>query len=65
MTYIQTNLPFTSIQKHYSPPFLQEAQHPHTAVEFFAGIGLVRLGLEKAGWRIVLANDFNAAKFNA
>lgn len=25
--------------------------------EFFAGIGLVRLGLERAGWSIVFAND--------
>ena len=25
--------------------------------EFFAGIGLLRIGLERAGWRIVFAND--------
>lgn len=30
---------------------------PKTVAEFFAGIGLVRLGLEKAGWRIDFAND--------
>lgn len=30
--------------------------------EFFAGIGLVRLGLEYAGWTCVYANDISAAK---
>ena len=28
-----------------------------TVAEFFAGIGLMRLGLEKAGWKTVWAND--------
>ena len=28
-----------------------------TVAEFFAGIGLMRIGLENAGWRIALAND--------
>ncbi len=32
------------------------------AVEFFAGIGLVRLALENQGWKVVLANDFDASK---
>jgi DNA (cytosine-5)-methyltransferase 1 len=31
-------------------------------LEFFAGIGLVRLGLEKEGWTCVFANDVNAKK---
>lgn len=30
--------------------------------EFFAGIGLMRLGLERAGWRIVFANDIDEDK---
>ena len=30
--------------------------------EFFAGIGLVRLGLEKVGWTCVFANDIDARK---
>jgi DNA (cytosine-5)-methyltransferase 1 len=30
--------------------------------EFFAGIGLVRMGLERAGWRCVFANDIDASK---
>ena len=30
--------------------------------EFFAGIGLMRLGLERAGWRVVFANDIEEDK---
>ncbi len=33
-----------------------------TAADFFAGIGLMRLGLKKAGWRTVWANDFDPIK---
>jgi DNA (cytosine-5)-methyltransferase 1 len=33
-----------------------------TFLEFFAGIGLMRLGLERAGWRIAYANDIEADK---
>lgn len=32
------------------------------AAEFFAGIGLVRLGLERAGWSVVFANDIDPQK---
>ncbi|OQA45983.1 MAG: Modification methylase HpaII [Chloroflexi bacterium ADurb.Bin325] len=35
---------------------------PFTVAEYFAGIGLVRLGLEMAGWRIVFANDISDKK---
>ncbi|MFK7884751.1 MAG: DNA cytosine methyltransferase [Phycisphaerales bacterium] len=31
--------------------------------EFFAGIGLMRLGLEAAGWRIGWANDIDSMKY--
>jgi len=34
----------------------------HKAAEFFAGIGLMRLGLEQAGWRVVFANDIDPDK---
>jgi DNA (cytosine-5)-methyltransferase 1 len=34
-----------------------------TAVEYFAGIGLVRMGIEAAGWRVLFANDFAKSKF--
>jgi DNA (cytosine-5)-methyltransferase 1 len=33
-----------------------------TFAEFFAGIGLMRVGLEKAGWRIAFANDIDCDK---
>jgi DNA (cytosine-5)-methyltransferase 1 len=31
--------------------------------EYFAGIGLVRMGLEACGWKIAFANDFSKKKF--
>jgi len=34
-----------------------------TIAEFFAGIGLVRIGLENAGWRIAFANDIDHDKW--
>ena len=33
-----------------------------TAVEYFAGIGLFRMGLEAAGWRVVFATDWSAER---
>jgi hypothetical protein len=30
--------------------------------EFFAGIGLMRLGLEKLGWKVAFANDIDSEK---
>ncbi|MDP3061811.1 MAG: DNA mismatch endonuclease Vsr, partial [Chloroflexota bacterium] len=33
-----------------------------TVLEFFAGIGLMRMGLEKHGWRVVFANDIDPLK---
>ena len=32
--------------------------------EFFAGIGLVRMGLEQAGWKVAYANDNDPRKFD-
>lgn len=34
-----------------------------TVAEYFAGIGLVRMGLEPSGWRVVFANDLSPKKF--
>jgi len=34
-----------------------------TVAEFFAGIGLMRIGLENAGWRVTLANDIDDDKW--
>ena len=33
-----------------------------TVAEFFAGIGLMRMGLERTGWRVTLANDIDPLK---
>lgn len=33
-----------------------------TAAEFFAGIGLMRMGLEYAGWQVIYANDWSKKK---
>jgi DNA (cytosine-5)-methyltransferase 1 len=35
---------------------------PLTVAEYFAGIGLVRMGLEPCGWRVVFANDISKKK---
>lgn len=35
---------------------------PKTFAEFFAGIGLMRMGLERAGWKIEFANDVDPVK---
>jgi DNA (cytosine-5)-methyltransferase 1 len=34
-----------------------------TVAEYFAGIGLVRMGLEREDWRVVYANDISAKKY--
>lgn len=36
---------------------------PLTVAEYFAGIGLVRMGLEPYGWRVVFANDKSEKKY--
>lgn len=35
----------------------------YTFAEFFAGIGLMRIGLERAGWRVSFANDIDEDKW--
>ncbi len=37
--------------------------HRPRVAEFFAGIGLVRLGMERAGFDVVFANDIDVTKF--
>jgi len=39
--------------------FLQEKNF----AEFFAGIGLMRIGLERAGWKVAFANDIDEDKW--
>jgi len=34
-----------------------------TAAEYFAGIGLVRMGLQPHGWQVVFANDISEKKY--
>ena len=57
---LQTLFQKKPIQEEYVAP------HPRrlvgTAAEFFAGIGLMRLGLEQAGWQVVFANDIDTHK---
>jgi DNA (cytosine-5)-methyltransferase 1 len=36
---------------------------PLTVAEYFAGIGLVRMGLQPHGWRVVFANDISEKKY--
>ena len=45
-----------------SNTFSPEMTTDKTVAEFFAGIGLMRLGLEKAGWKTVWANDIDEDK---
>ena len=42
---------------------MKELFQTKTFAEFFAGIGLMRLGLEKAGWTIKFANDIDHDKY--
>lgn len=52
-------------QRNYRLSTLARNQSGHsapTAAEFFAGIGLVRLALEKQGWKVVFANDIDEDK---
>jgi DNA (cytosine-5)-methyltransferase 1 len=41
---------------------LLELTAPLECAEFFAGIGLVRLALERQGWRVIFANDIDPKK---
>ncbi len=38
-------------------------ENDRTVAEFFAGIGLMRMGLERAGWSVAWANDIDEDKF--
>ena len=40
----------------------QDANIPLTVAEYFAGIGLFRMGLEAAGWQVVYANDWSVER---
>ena len=40
----------------------RKPQLDFTVAEFFAGIGLMRMGLEQTGWRVLWANDMDPEK---
>jgi len=44
-------------------PDFDEILKQKTYCEYFAGIGLMRLGLEKKGWSIAFANDIDPQKY--
>ena len=45
------------------PPAIEvTAGVPLTIAEYFAGMGLFRMGLETAGWQVVYANDWSAER---
>lgn len=41
---------------------MEESSDNRTVAEFFAGIGLMRAGLEQSGWKTVFANDIDPTK---
>src|SRR3989337_1324950 len=42
---------------------MEKVTVPLTVAEYFAGIGLVRMGLEPYGWRVGFANDISEKKY--
>lgn len=55
-----------SVMKNKALVGVREAVSPYgalTCAEYFAGIGLVRLGLEQVGWNVIFANDWAHSKF--
>jgi DNA (cytosine-5)-methyltransferase 1 len=55
-----------SAMKHKGLPKIgnpKGSPQPLTCAEYFAGIGLVRMGLEQVGWKVVFANDWAKDKF--
>lgn len=60
----QTNVPMPASSPTTSLGSQREAPFPMTFAEYFAGIGLVRMGLRAAGWSVVFANDFSLQKYD-
>lgn len=54
---VVTNKVSASVSESISP------YRGYTCAEYFAGIGLVRLGLEQAGWKVVFSNDWMHSKY--
>ena len=58
---------FVALERLSERTYRLSVQRPEQAVplecaEFFAGIGLVRLALERQGWHVVFANDIDPKK---
>ena len=49
----------TATEKYICQTSSESGGTPLTVAEYFAGIGLFRMGLEAAGWKIVYANDWS------
>ncbi len=49
--------------KKRSPDSLSNPMPSKTVAEFFAGIGLMRIGLEREGWKVIFANDIAEDKY--
>ena len=60
-TIIALSSPIPAASHPRSRPYERGApeRNPFTVAEYFAGIGLFRMGLEAAGWRVVYANDWS------
>lgn len=54
-------VPCTESPAQFEPP-LRSSNRKRTALEFFAGIGLMQVGLERHGWSVVYANDIDPDK---
>lgn len=55
-------LPMTHKKNNNSEEAILNHLKSKTVAEYFAGIGLMRLGLEKEGWSVVFANDIDNDK---
>lgn len=51
-----------ALRDHVATYLTEPKQQPRRAAEFFAGIGLVREALQRAGWDVVYANDVEPFK---
>ena len=52
----------TNLQERAATKAIAQPAGAKTVAEFFAGIGLMRMGLERRGWRVVFANDMDEQK---
>lgn len=64
-TSLMTNesSPYDKIETNEYHPTLSSQSFSLTVAEYFAGIGLVRMGLEPLGWKVIFANDINRRKY--